>query len=710
MSKSGHEFDHLPQDSEMVAMLRSTDWSQTSLGSPSAWPETLRLQLNICFESAFPIAVWWGPELIQFYNDGYRPILGATKHPHAFGRPAKETWPDIWPTIGAMVEQVVHQGIAVKGEDMPLILERNGYPELCHFTFSYSPIRDISGQIDGMFTAAVETSERVRAERRQAFQLMLADKLRGLSATDEIIPTATGLLCKHLQVERAYYAEIDDGAATFNIPLQWTESADLPQLPARGNISDFGPYLLKTLRQGQAVVVEHVRTDPHFAEFAEAYDALAIESIVIVPLIRDGQLRGNLNVAHTSERTWTAEDILIVADVAERTWDALERARAEEALRTSNRLKDEFLAMLAHELRNPLAPIGAAADLLQMGRLDEARVRQTSQIIGRQVRHMTGLVDDLLDVSRVTRGLVELNMERLDIRHIVTDAIEQVTPLIRARRHHLALELTPDAPMVMGDKNRLVQVLTNLLNNAAKYTHEGGHITLRTSVRSSQVLLHVTDNGIGMAPELATRAFDLFTQAERSADRSLGGLGLGLALVKSIVELHGGAATCESPGLGKGSTFNVCLPRVAEEESSETGRAADTSTGRDAGLPLRIMVVDDNVDAASMLGMLLEAAGHQVMVEHGARGAIERSKVDPPQVFLLDIGLPEIDGNELAKRMRAQPGTADAVLIAITGYGQEQDRAQTAAAGFNHHLVKPVDIEKLQAILADIKSSSAELH
>jgi signal transduction histidine kinase len=663
------------------------------------------LQLNICFESAFPIAVWWGPELIQFYNDGYRPILGATKHPQAFGRPAKETWPDIWPTIGTMVEQVVQQGIAVKGEDMPLILERNGYPELCHFTFSYSPIRAISGQIDGMFTVAVETSERVRAERRQAFQLMLADKLRGLSATDEIITTATELLCKHLQVERAYYAEIDDGAGTFNIALQWTASAGLPQLPARGNVSDFGPYLLKTLRQGQPVVVEHIRTDPHFAQFVEAYDALAIESIVIVPLIRDGQLRGNLNVAHTSPRKWTAEDIMIVADVAERTWDALERARAEEALRTSNRLKDEFLAMLAHELRNPLAPIGAAADLLQTGRLDEGRVRQTSQIIGRQVRHMTRLVDDLLDVSRVTRGLVELNMERLDIRHIVTDAIEQVTPLIRARRHHLALELTPDAPMVMGDRNRLVQVLTNLLNNAAKYTHEGGHITLRTEVRHRQVLLHVTDNGIGMAPDLAARAFDLFTQAERSSDRALGGLGLGLALVKSIVELHGGTVTCESPGLGKGSTFNVSLPRVGEEESRVTGRAADTGTGPDTGVPLRIMVVDDNADAASMLGMLLESAGHEIVVEHDARGAIERSMVNPPQVFLLDIGLPEIDGNELARRLRAQPATADAVLIAITGYGQEQDRARAAAAGFNHHLVKPVDIEKLYAILAGIKSS-----
>ncbi|MFL6709087.1 MAG: ATP-binding protein [Massilia sp.] len=705
MSGSGHEFGHLPNDSEMVAMLRSIDWSRTSLGPPSAWPETLRFHLNICFESAFPIAVWWGPELIQFYNDGYRPILGATKHPQAFGRPAQETWPDIWPTIGPMVEQVVHEGIAVKGEDMPLVLERNGYPELCHFTFSYSPIRAVSGQIDGMFTAAVETSERVRVERRQAFQLTLADRLRGLASTDEIIATATGLLCQHLQVARAYYAEIDDSAGTFNIPLHWTESTDLPQLPSSGNIADFGPALLKSLRQGQAIVVDHIRSDPRFTQFADAYEAIAIESMVIVPLIRDGRLRGNLNVAHTVQRKWEVQDVMIVADVAERTWDALERARAEQALRTSNRLKDEFLAMLAHELRNPLAPIGAAAELLQMAKLDEARVRQTSQIIGRQVRHMTSLVDDLLDVSRVTRGLVELELERLDIRRIVTDAIEQVTPLMRARRHHLALALAPEAPIVMGDRKRLVQVLANLLNNAAKYTLEGGHITLRTEVRDASVLLHVSDDGIGMKPELAERAFDLFTQAERSSDRSLGGLGLGLSLVKSIVELHRGTVTCESPGLGQGSVFTVSLPRAAEEAPTVAGPGAQSLTGAEAGDRLRIMVVDDNVDAASMLAMLLETAGHVVTVAHDAPGALAQSTVNPPQVFLLDIGLPDVDGNELAKRLRAQPATADAVLIAITGYGQEQDRVQSAAAGFDHHLVKPVDIKKLVAILAATESA-----
>jgi signal transduction histidine kinase/ActR/RegA family two-component response regulator len=702
MSRSGHEFSHFPQESETVELLRSTDWSSTGLGDPSTWPETLRLQLNICFESAFPIAVWWGPDLIQFYNDGYRPILGATKHPQAFGRPAQETWPEIWRTIGAMVEQVVQEGIAVKGEDMPLVLERNGYPELCHFTFSYSPIRAVSGEIVGMFTVAVETSTRVRAERRQAFQLTLSDKLRRLSAADDIVATAAELLCAHLQVTRAFYAEIDDATATFNISAQWTRTADLAPLPATGDIENFGPYLLHALRQGRTVVVEDMCTDPNFAAYAAGYDALGIRSIVITPLIRDGRLRGNLNVAHAAVRNWTPDEIEVIADVASRTWDALERARAEEALRTSNRLKDDFLAMLAHELRNPLAPIGAAADLLQIGRLDETQVRETSRIIGRQVRHMTGLIDDLLDVSRVTRGLVELNMEPLDIGHVVADAVEQVTPLVSARHHRLTISV-PGVTTVMGDRNRLVQVLANLLNNAAKYTSEGGTILLSTGVTDTDVVLEIIDTGIGMAPDLAARAFELFTQAERSSDRSLGGLGLGLALVKSIVELHGGTVTCESPGLDKGSRFTVRLPRAAATAATTTGQTT-SAMGLGTSAPLRIMVVDDNVDAASLMSMLLEATGHQIEVQHDARTALERSAADPPQVFLLDIGLPEIDGIELARRLRAQPGTADAVLIAITGYGQAEDRARTAAAGFSHHLTKPVDIDELYAILAGTAS------
>jgi PAS domain S-box-containing protein len=382
--------------------------------------------------------------------------------------------------------------------------------------------------------------------------------------------------------------------------------------------------------------------------------------------------------------------------------DITERKVAEEALREADRRKDEFLAMLAHELRNPLAPIGAAAELLQIINLDEKRVRQTSQVISRQVRHMTALVDDLLDVSRLTRGLVELDKAPLDIRHVVADAVEQITPLIQARRHHLAVHLPPDITIVDGDKKRLIQVVTNILNNAAKYTPEGGSIVLQVDAHGDHVAIEVEDNGIGMEPELTLRAFDLFAQAARTSDRSAGGLGLGLALVKSLTELHGGGVSCASAGPGKGSTFSVQLPRHTDSMNEGDRQNTDHKVELETD-PLRILVVDDNEDAASMLALVLEASGHQVTVEHSSRNALRRARDIRPQVCVLDIGLPEIDGIELAKRLRAQPETAHALLIAVTGYGQDQDRKQTREAGFDHHLVKPANIKQLIAIVAEAK-------
>jgi PAS domain S-box-containing protein len=378
-----------------------------------------------------------------------------------------------------------------------------------------------------------------------------------------------------------------------------------------------------------------------------------------------------------------------------------ELRRAVEKLKEADTRKDEFLAMLAHELRNPLAPIRSAAELLRIARLDEDRVRKTSEIIARQVGHMTSLVDDLLDVSRVTRGLVKLSKTALDIRHVVTEAVEQVNPLVRARRHHLALHLSPHAATVLGDKKRLVQVIANLLNNAAKYTNEGGNIVLESQVQDDEVLLSVADDGIGMEPELVARVFDLFAQAERTPDRSSGGLGLGLALVKSLVELHGGSVSCTSQGLGKGSKFTVCLPLMATGEDSAGAGAAQAPPP--AHRALRVMVVDDNADAAQMLAMFLEDSGHEVLVEHSASRALQRARAEAPDVCLLDIGLPEMDGRELARRMRAQPETAGTVLIAVTGYGQEHDRQAALAAGFRHHLVKPVDPAELVVLLARIR-------
>jgi signal transduction histidine kinase/ActR/RegA family two-component response regulator len=381
--------------------------------------------------------------------------------------------------------------------------------------------------------------------------------------------------------------------------------------------------------------------------------------------------------------------------------DITQRKLAEARLKEGERRKDEFLAMLAHELRNPLAPISSAAELLRMAALDRSQVQHTSEIILRQIKHMTSLVDDLMDVSRVSRGLVNLEQIPLDVRQVVGEAVEQLTPLMQARRHHLQLHLAPGATLVSGDRKRLVQVIANLLNNAAKYTPDGGEIKVEAEAHNTHVVVNVIDNGIGMQPDLVARVFDLFSQAEVTSDRTSGGLGLGLALVKNSVELHGGTVKAESKGLGFGSKFTVCLPHLEEIAAiATTGRSDQSLPAQDR--PLQLLVVDDNVDGALTLAMLLEAAGHTVTVEHHPKSALKRAAVKAFDACLLDIGLPEIDGYELARRLREYPGTAASVLIAVTGYGQEQDRNQSLEAGFAHHLVKPLNAAELFSIFASI--------
>jgi PAS domain S-box-containing protein len=435
-------------------------------------------------------------------------------------------------------------------------------------------------------------------------------------------------------------------------------------------------------------------------------DDLELARTTIAAAIRDKAMLAVehrvLRVDGTYGWTYSRAVPILDADGAIREWigmasDITARKAIEAELVAASQSKDAFLAMLAHELRNPLAPIKAAAQLLQLQPASAARVHQTSQIIGRQVAHMTHLVDELLDVSRVSNNLIKLERVPLDVRDVLHDAVEQVTPMITARRQRLTIDTGAQPAFVSGDRKRLVQTVANLLGNAAKFTGPGGNIELRVGAGAGQIRIDIVDDGIGMTPETAAHAFELFAQAERSADRAAGGLGLGLALVKSLVELHGGTVACASAGLGTGSRFTVMLPRLS---APAPAGAHETRPARAEADQLRIMVVDDNRDAADTLAMMLEAMGHEVGVEYGARQALERTAAAPFQVCLLDIGLPEIDGFELARRLRARDG-AGTMLVAVTGYGQDGDRARSAASGFDHHLVKPVDIDKLAAILSN---------
>lgn len=379
------------------------------------------------------------------------------------------------------------------------------------------------------------------------------------------------------------------------------------------------------------------------------------------------------------------------------------RREAEARLRDADRRKDEFLAMLAHELRNPLAPISMAAKILGMGKLTAERIKQTSEIIDRQIGHMTSLLDDLLDVSRVTRGLVTLKPEVHSIESIVNDAVEQARPLFDSRSQRLTLDLSAPAAKVQGDATRLVQILTNLLNNASKYTPRGGSIELGLTQDDTMVEIVLRDNGIGIDGKLLPHVFDLFVQGERSPDRVQGGLGLGLALVKNLVERHQGYVSAASKGPGAGSEFTVRLPRVhgvaQVVKPCELGSAA--GTGKD------ILIVDDNVDAADTLSLFLSTLGHRLRVAYDGSTAIGMVEQSPPDVLLLDIGLPDIDGYELAGKLRALPKTADAILVALTGYGKPADRERALAAGFNEHLTKPVDSAALLRLLSSVPEQAA---
>ena len=389
-----------------------------------------------------------------------------------------------------------------------------------------------------------------------------------------------------------------------------------------------------------------------------------------------------------------------VEAIAGTTRDVTDRKQAEQALEQASQRKDEFLAMLAHELRNPLAPISAAAEMLDQFASDEQIRKRSAGIILRQVKHMTALVDDLVDVSRVTQGLVDIERVPLDLAPVLDSAIEQVRSFIESRQQQLRVHVAPAPVFVLGDHKRLVQIVANLLGNATKYTPAGGAIDIQVTATVDTITLSVEDNGIGMATELQSRVFELFTQAKRTSDRSQGGLGIGLALAKSLTEMHGGDISCFSNGEGTGSRFTVTLPKHIPLNGDSSAQARPLEPWQlPADGPLRILVVDDNEDAASTLAQYLEAYGHQTFVEHLPGSALLRAQLEKPDVCILDIGLPEMDGNELARRLRSQPETKHALLVALTGYAQEKDKLATQAAGFDQFFSKPLDTGKLLALL-----------
>ncbi len=383
-----------------------------------------------------------------------------------------------------------------------------------------------------------------------------------------------------------------------------------------------------------------------------------------------------------------AATIIVLHDVtAER--NAAAQAR-EEAQR-----KDEFLAMLGHELRNPLAAIASASQLLKVAGTDPRIAQRAHSVLGRQISHMVRLVDDLLDVSRITRGRIELRKERIDVRLALQRAVESVSAFVQAHRHHLEVSITHEPACIDADPTRIEQVFSNLLTNAAKYTPDGGHIRVSLTTAGNNAVISIRDNGIGIPPDAMANVFDLFTQIDRTLDRSQGGLGIGLTVVRGIVDLHGGQVQAFSEGVGLGSEFRVTLPLDAPMPIPARDSSEEAPVRPPSHSIATVLVVDDHQDNADLLSELLRSAGYRVTCAHAAREALDLATREPTDAVILDIGLPDIDGYELAARLRAMPSMARARLIALTGYGQANDVARSVAAGIDMHLVKPASREAL---------------
>ena len=670
----------------------------------------------------------------------------------------------------------------------------------------------------GVERSRVEAALRA-SEVRKAFLLSLSDSLRPVRDPLEVQRVAVAALGLHLRVNRALYFEVQaDGDTVRAGPAYLDGVAALPPLQ---RMSDFGEVTAQ-YRRNESSVTHDVLADPLIGPaVTDRYAAIDVRAGIGVPLLKEGRVVSVIGVHQAKPRMWTAADVTLIEAVAERTWEAVERARAGEALRESeaqlqalianlpggavfvvdkdlrylvaegeamsdaghkssdflgksirealqedlasayepyfrkalagehfelehaldgrayltrgvplrshgeevyavlaasfditerkraegesreaDKRKDEFLAMLAHELRNPLAAISSATQVVKQLTRDNATVQRPREVIERQLHHLTRLVDDLLDMSRVTWGKINLKQETLSLATVLQRAVEANRPLIDARAQQLTITLPPLAVQVVGDPTRLVQVFGNLLNNAAKYTETGGHIALHTAIAAEEAIVRVSDNGCGLSESLLPHVFELFTQARRSLDRSQGGLGVGLALVHSLVKMHGGEVEVHSAGLGGGSEFVVRLPLARSGDKPEPPLLEEATAQAPTTAPrLRVLVVEDNADAAEMLVILLQHDGDEVRLARDGVSALNEARDFQPQVVLCDLGLPGLSGFEVASRLREHPECQGTLLVALSGYGRDDDRRKSQLAGFDHHLTKPVDTEVMAALI-----------
>lgn len=828
-------------------LARAIDWSRTPLGPPATWPGSLRTVVGLILNSRHPMFLWWGPDLIQFYNDAYLPSFGRGKHPAAMGQPGRDCWQEIWPIIWPQIDDVMTRRKSSWNEDALVPIFRNGRIEEVYWTYGYSPVFDETGAVGGTLVVCTETTARVIADRRSTTiralgekstwatdpQLLLRHAAEALGdATGDVpfaliyVRDATGADFRLVQSAGLTDAATEELARARVRPLlvahdgarerlrspvarnpveidpsglpggPWPEPASSiyivplgrsaagrpfgfvvfglsPRLSFDGAYRDHLEQLADQISLGysridafrmrtaaenernslllQAPVATALLTGPYhlfqlanplYCQMVGRLDVVGKTYLEAFPELAETPLQGILDRVYQTGEPFVTSELLVplqkqpggpvedcfftfnleplrdtggtvygmmavAVEITEqvRSRKVLEKAHAEREelladLESTGRAKDEFLAMLGHELRNPLSPIVTALQLMKLR--GNATTTREQQVIERQVEHLVRLVDDLLDISKITRGKVELRRETVELAEVIAKAVEMASMLFEQRSHLLSIDVPRKDLLWEGDPVRLAQVVANLLTNAARYTPRGGDIKLFAGRVGSEIVIRVRDNGMGISAEMLPRVFDLFVQGKQSADRAEGGLGIGLTLVKTLVGLHGGSVVATSPGLGGGSEFIIRLPAApAAAVGISAAHNGTPSHFMPAAATRRVLLVDDNLDAADLLAEALREAGHQVEVANDPVVALEAAARFHPEVAILDIGLPVMDGYELAARLHALPALASCRLIALTGYGQEHDRARSQSGGFERHLVKPVDLDQLMSLVAE---------
>ena len=618
------------------------------------------------------------------------------------GKTVREAAPHLADSVESHYRRVIETGQPVIDEEVQINNEERPQERricLC----SYYPVHTESGQLLGVNVAVRDITRRKQAEADTLFLLDVGEGIRFAADADELLWAVAVALGEHLKASRCAFLEIDIEHDRLTVQRDYH-----PRVRSAVGTFSLGlvdPGILGAAQAGQIISIADATVDGRVATLYKRWKDSGVRSLVITPLLRDGVLVSALVVGSSEAHDWTEREITLVNIVAERTWLAVERLRldnvlreSDAALRDADRRKDEFLATLAHELRNPLSLIRNVITLQQTPGAPETNPGWGQDIIERQTNYLTRLTDDLFDVSRITRDKLALQKELVNLGDIIRAAVESSKPLIDQRQHELTVTMSQDSIYVEADRVRLTQVFMNLLNNAAKYTPNPGHIWLNVEQAGDTVVVRVKDTGIGIAAENLPHLFELFYQVDRSFTRSEGGLGLGLTLVHRLVEMHNGKIEVRSDGLNRGSEFIVHLPVVAlnpayASESPAASCRPAASRGR------RILVADDFPQSAAILARLLRQDGNDVQVAHDGIEAVETAAEFRPDVAVLDIAMPKLDGFEAARMIREQPWGKHVFLIALSGWGQQLDRQRSKEAGFNAHLTKPAKYETLMEIL-----------